>query len=216
MKRSFGPVTVVAVLLGVGLTAAASGQTSVVQYEAIFDATWSEQTHPKDFPPNPHFSGLIGGTHNDQVAFWKEGELATPGIRLMAEAGSKSPLDSEIQAAISAGTAYSLISGGGIGHSPGVVSVEFEISETHPLVALVSMIAPSPDWFVGVSGVSLRENEAWRQEVVVNLDPYDAGTDSGTTYLGPTKRPYRPSRLPTSRTVSRSPVHHHSARSRSG
>ena len=148
MKRSFGPVTVVAVLLGVGLTAAASGQTSVVQYEAIFAATWSEQTHPKDFPPNPHFSGLIGGTHNDQVAFWKEGELATPGIRLMAEAGSKSPLDSEIQAAISAGTAYSLISGGGIGHSPGVVSVEFEISETHPLVALVSMIAPSPDWFV--------------------------------------------------------------------
>ena len=49
---------------------------STAEYVVQFDATWSAQTHPLNFPPNPHFSGLIGGTHNDQVAFWEVGELA--------------------------------------------------------------------------------------------------------------------------------------------
>ena len=45
------------------------------------------------------------------------------------------------------------------------------------------MIAPSPDWFVGVSGVSLLDaaNE-WRQSHVVDLFPYDAGTEDGTEF----------------------------------
>jgi hypothetical protein len=44
------------------------------------------------------------------------------------------------------------------------------------------MVAPSPDWFVGVSGLSLIENGSWVAEKVVQLDPYDAGTDSGVTF----------------------------------
>lgn len=165
------------------LTAAAYAQA--VRYQATFDATWSAATHPQAFPANPHFSGLIGGTHNEQVVFWEEGALASPGIKRMAELGAKSPLDAEVNAAIAAGTAYSLISGGGIGLSPGGVSVEFEIAPAHHQVTLVSMIAPSPDWFVGVGGLSLRDNGRWLQEVVVELDPYDAGTDSGATYSAP-------------------------------
>ena len=44
------------------------------------------------------------------------------------------------------------------------------------------MIAPSPDWFVGVSGLSLYENGEWISQKVVELVPYDAGTDSGVSY----------------------------------
>jgi len=47
------------------------------------------------------------------------------------------------------------------------------------------MIAPSPDWFVGVSRVPLFENDQWVDRVTVEAQPYDAGTDSGTTYLSP-------------------------------
>jgi hypothetical protein len=47
------------------------------------------------------------------------------------------------------------------------------------------MIAPSPDWFVGVSGLCLCEGNAWADSVIVDLFPYDAGTDGGTTYLSP-------------------------------
>ena len=45
------------------------------------------------------------------------------------------------------------------------------------------MIAPSPDWFVGVSGRSLQdESGEWLEELEVTLYPYDAGTDDGATY----------------------------------
>ena len=41
------------------------------------------------------------------------------------------------------------------------------------------MLAPRPDWFVGVDGVSLRENGSWLDSKVVELVVFDAGTDSG-------------------------------------
>ena len=44
------------------------------------------------------------------------------------------------------------------------------------------MVAPSPDWFVGVSGLPLFENGQWVEERRIDLVPWDAGTDSGTTF----------------------------------
>jgi hypothetical protein len=151
-------------------------------YKVTFEADWSEETHPQDFPSNPHFSGLVGATHDQEGRLWKPGELATPGIESMAETGAKSTLLNEVDDLIAEGTARSALSGGGIGVSPGVVSLEFEISQPFPLVSLTSMIAPSPDWFVGVDSLSLRSGGRWLNEVVVELPPYDAGTDSGSTY----------------------------------
>jgi hypothetical protein len=155
------------------------------KYEVTFDAVWSEETHPDDFPPNPHFSGLIGATHNENVTFWEVGELASPGMKNMAETGSKQPLDNEIQAAIDDGTAFKLLSGDGINPSPGSVSLELKVRQSHPLVTLVSMIAPSPDWFIGVNSLNLFENGSFVDEKTVFLYAYDAGTDSGTTYTSP-------------------------------
>jgi hypothetical protein len=103
----------------------------------------------------------------------------------MAERGRTSPLDSEVQAAIAAGTAYSLILGGAIDRVPGEATAEFEIGREHPLVSLVSMVAPSPDWFVGTDSMSLVEGGDWVAEKVVALYPWDAGTDSGPTYAAP-------------------------------
>ena len=154
-------------------------------YTVTFDATWSPATHPTDFPSNAHFSPLVGGTHVQGVRFWEPGGIATEGIQRMAEMGRTSPLDSEVNAAIANGGAQYLLLGGVIGLSPGSVSLDFQISRTHPFVTLVSMIAPSPDWFVGVSALPLLENEQWRDTVRVDLYPYDAGTDDGDTYAAP-------------------------------
>ncbi len=155
-------------------------------FEVTFDAAWSAATHPTDFPSgNPHFSGLIGATHNDTISVWAPGGMATPGVRNMAETGGKSPLNSEIQAMIDAGSAETLISAGGISRSPGSASVQFEASQDFPLLSLTSMIAPSPDWFVGVHDLALFNGGQWINELVISLDPYDAGTDSGPTYVSP-------------------------------
>ena len=129
--------------------------SATARYRVRFNATWSARTHPNDFPSAPHFSGLIGGTHNEEVNFWGPGQNATPGIKSMAETGAQRLLDGEVRDAIRLGTAEHVLAGGGIGRSPGSVSLEFEISQEFPLVTLVSMIAPSPDWFVGVRDLNL-------------------------------------------------------------
>ncbi len=103
----------------------------------------------------------------------------------MAELGAKTPLDDEIERAITNARAEHLLSGGGIARSPGVVSLDFDISLDYPGVSLVSMLAPSPDWFVGVSDLSLLEDGDWIDELVIELDPYDAGTDSGASFDSP-------------------------------
>ena len=47
------------------------------------------------------------------------------------------------------------------------------------------MIAPSPDWFVGVNGVSLCGDSAWVNRLELPLMAQDAGTDSGATFAAP-------------------------------
>jgi hypothetical protein len=154
---------------------------ATARYRVTFEAVWDAATHPTDFPPNPHFSGLIGGTHRGTVSFWQEGGLATEGIRLMAERGRQTPLDIEVDAAIRAGHAQHLLVGSDVPSSPGSTSLEFMVSVDFPLVTLVTMVAPSPDWFVGVSGLNLLESGDWADRTV-DLVPWDAGTDSGASY----------------------------------
>lgn len=162
---------------------AAMGQASA-QYRLTFTATWTAANFPQ-YPPNPHFSGLIGGTHDTGVTFWEVGQLASLGIKNMAELGSKNALTGEVLTAIAAGTARDVISGPGLGAPPASASMTFNVYSTHPLATVVTMIAPSPDWFLGVSGLSLGTYGDWEESVVVDLDPYDAGTDSGVTYTSP-------------------------------
>ncbi len=147
-------------------------------FRVTFDSTWSQTTHPHpngvtSFPSNPHLSGLIGGSHNGNVTFWQNGALASLGIKNMAELGAKTDLQNEVTSAISAGNANAVISGGGIPLSPASVSINsFSMNKEYPLITLTSMIAPSPDWFVGVSGMSLLDGQGnWIPERVVMLYP---------------------------------------------
>ncbi|TRY83942.1 hypothetical protein DNTS_014671 [Danionella cerebrum] len=53
-----------------------------------------------------------------------------------------------------------------------------------PLSLIVKLI-PSPDWFVGLDGLNLCEGGQWKQEMTLDLHPFDAGTDSGFTFSSP-------------------------------
>jgi len=161
-------------------------------YELTFEATWSAVTHPLGFPNSPHFSGLIGATHNTSVSFWEDGSLASPGIKSMAETGSKSTLKTELVVAYNAGLVRGYVEEGGIGRSPGSITISFRVYDSHPLLTLVSMLAPSPDWFVGVTALPLRDANDWIDQIVVDLYTRDAGTDSGVSYTSanqPTQPP---------------------------
>ena len=175
--RALLPLTAIS-LGGGGLTFA----QGVATYTVTFTATWSAATHPSNFPSSPHFSGLIGGTHSSAVSFWATGSTASLGIKNMAELGTKAALRSEVTQAIQARSAEFVLSGGGIGNSPGTRRLTFDVSDDFPLVTLVSMLAPSPDWFVGVHDLSLLEGGEWVDSLTVDLIVYDAGTDSGSSY----------------------------------
>lgn len=163
-------------------TTTTTAPAATARYRVTFEATWSAATHPDRFPSNPHFSPLVGATHDGTIRFWEEGGLASQGIERMAELGATSPLDEIIRDAIAAGSARSLLLGSGIEASPGMASIELELSREHSHLTLVSMIAPSPDWFVGISAENFLESGDWPETISVELHPYDAGTDSGTIY----------------------------------
>lgn len=62
-------------------------------------------------------------------------------------------------------------------------SAEFSVDRTRHLMSFLTMLGPSPDWNVGLSGEDLCTKECgWVQRLETDLIPWDAGTDSGVTY----------------------------------
>ncbi len=163
------------------------------QYKVTFFAEWSAASHPTDYPSNAHFSPLIGNTHNSEGFIWEAGGIATNGIRQMAQSGGTSILTVEIMDLINDSGSESLVIG------PGTLGVDeteiiFEISESHPLFSMTTMIAPSPDWFIGVHDLSLKSAGIWLDELTVDLLPYDAGTRFGDSFtqIGDSTEPREP------------------------
>ena len=161
----------------------AQGNAQSATYRVTFEGKWTTTATATGVavPSGSHFSPLIGAVHNDSVTFWSVGGTASAGIESMAEVGGTSALKAEITAAGS--DASSAIQRSGNIGATATVTVDITLSPTHPLVTLVTMIAPSPDWFVGVSGLSLlnAQNE-WLASHAVDLFPYDAGTEDGTEF----------------------------------
>ena len=149
-------------------------------YTVTFEGNWNLDSTPGGVVGGAHFTTLIGAVHNSGVTFWEPGGMATPGVEGVAETGGTGTFESEIR---NAGAAVkSAVKSGGVS-ATGMRTLEVEFSRTHPLLTLLSMIGPSPDWFVGVSGLSmLDESGAWRSSHEVDLFPYDAGTEDGENF----------------------------------
>ncbi|MCX7554501.1 spondin domain-containing protein [Marinicella sp. S1101] len=156
-------------------------QEYAATYRVTFISEWSSESHPTDFPIGAHFSTWVGATHDSQIQIWSPDELATAGIKDVAEFGFVGTLRSEVISHINNGFAENYLIESDLG-TTGMTNIEFNVSYSHAQVSLVSMIAPSPDWFVGVHGIDLLDNEVWVEEAIYDLQPYDSGTDSGTTY----------------------------------
>ena len=166
----------------VSMAAAAAPQDgSVATYTATINLTWSSTTLPGNFPNGAHMSPPIGATHAADFHFWQPGGIATNGIESMAETGSTSALTNEINAAINAGDALERLRINGF-NVPAVRALTFDVTKEHSAVTLVTMVAPSPDWFVGCDAVSLLQNGVWVDSVTIPLLVWDSGTDSGSNF----------------------------------
>lgn len=153
-----------------------------VIYELTFKSDWNATNFPTNYPTAAHFSGLIGLTHNDQVSLFKRSELATPGVIVVAETGAKGTLANEINTYITNNDADKIVDGGGIPTGSNSVSLSFSANTNYSYFSIVSMVAPSPDWFIGIDSLKLYENGQWKDNLTLDLRVYDAGSDSADTF----------------------------------
>jgi hypothetical protein len=175
--------------------------TAPAEYTVIIKSTWTKATHPFEYPTGAHFSGMIGASHNAKYAIFAVGHRPTPGLEKLSEEGKHSPLDTEIKAAIDQGNALMLFESGGLKNWKDSMVATVRVDAAHPLVSVVNMVAPSPDWFTGASSVNLIENGAWVAHRTLTLPAYDSGGDDGKTYKA-ADRNTNPKK-PTSRAATR-------------
>lgn len=153
-------------------------------YRVTFEATWSAATHA-NFPAGGHFSPLIGLSHGADGLIFQPGQLAGLGIKNVAELGNNAALRTEINTLRGRGAALGLLDGQRPTASPGTLTDTIRLDAQHPRLTVVTMIAPSPDWFAALEGESLLVGGQWVAERTVPALAYDAGTDSGPTFTAP-------------------------------
>lgn len=157
------------------------------EYTVVVKSRWTKAEHPLEYPATAHFSGVIGTNHTADYSIFKIGTPPTPGLENLSEMGKHTPLDAEIKSAIAAGKAGTLFETAALKNFKDSIVTTIKVDDAHPLVSLVMMVAPSPDWFTGVRDVDLRENGAWTASRTLDLLAHDSGGDDGTTYMAPDK-----------------------------
>lgn len=160
---------------------------SIATYDISLTTIWTAAQHTS-VPGSAHWSNLIGATHNIENEFVSIGENASLGIKNVAEFGSNTAITNEINAAISATNADQLLQQGfPFGAQETAAFTNVLVSENFPMITLVSMVAPSPDWFIAVNSENLRSgntavNNGWKGTYTIDVFAYDAGTDNGSNY----------------------------------
>ena len=151
-------------------------------YEVTFGGIWADRFHPnRPVPSGARWSPLIGAVHSSRTSFWEMGETSSPGMERMAEAGTTGILSSEITRQIPHNALSVISASGGPGWGDRRIQIVADLD--NPLITLVSKMDPSPDWFAGVTGLSLLDGLGqWIPGRYFYLVPLDAGTDSGASY----------------------------------
>lgn len=172
---------VAAAALPSSATAACTGAPS---YRVSFNFRWTPATHPDTYEPSAHFSPINVAAHTAAYTMWLPAGYATPSMKDVAETGSTAAMRTSLGAYEAAGH----VSSWGTG-PPGPVppvttetlTVRVNGTSGASLLSGASMLAPSPDWFVGMSRVQLCNGTAWLSTARGGLSLWDAGTDSGAT-----------------------------------
>ncbi|KAJ8408874.1 hypothetical protein AAFF_G00246920 [Aldrovandia affinis] len=180
-----------------GTVCSARGPAS---YILVFMGHWSPQTFPKQCHA---VSDAV--THSGQYQLWGEGAMASPGVRSFVELGVTVDLVKEAREARKGRAVGTMYRTTGILSGTGHSSTELLLQPRNPQLSLMVKVVPSPDWFVGVDSVNLCEGDQWQEEVTLDLQPFDAGTDSGFTFSSPNYPTSPPENI--TRITSQKPCH---------
>lgn len=178
---------IISMLVGCSDMESSNSTPEVGDNEALYTMTITN-LFTGEVPSGAHFTPLTGMVHKTAHSLWQVGQAASAGVIDVAEKGNNSALLSEISTHINSAEALSRsFESSSVFHpdsnSSDVQTVtDILVSATYNRVSLVSMIGPSPDWFVGIDSFVLHENSEFKETATVNLYGYDAGTQDGTTF----------------------------------
>ncbi len=164
-------------IAAVSILASTAAQAVSTMYDVTYTTNWTT-ANDATTPGSAHFSPLIGATHNSSVEFGAVGMSATAGIQQMAETGGTSMLTGEINSTLNANQVISQAGLGAVATTTFTITVDSNFS----MVSLFSMIAPSPDWYIGVRNFDLRSGGNWISSSTQTFTNYDAGTDNGSGF----------------------------------
>lgn len=165
------------------LTKSCTPVTKDVAYDVDFINMWSAVNHPPLYPADAHWSPPVIVSHNEKYQMWAEGELASEGVETVAETGNPSKLQEELDDAKKRIGDVKIGSPQFNRQQQSQTITNVKIDKKHPYLSAISMIAPSPDWFSGFYDiVPVTCDGYWYESFTVVVQPYDAGTDSGTKY----------------------------------
>ncbi|XP_043918261.1 spondin-2 [Protopterus annectens] len=161
----------------------------IAQYSLVFTGKWSRTAFPKQYPvyrPPAQWSSLIAVSHSSDYHMWQEAAYASNGVREFTEKGELWTLMKEVEKAEETmQSVYGFSSTPPISSGTAQSKTEIAAHSRHSLLSFMVRIVPSPDWFVGVDSLDLCKGNQWKEEVSIDLYPYDAGTDSGFTFSSP-------------------------------
>lgn len=170
-------------MLSVLLTASSclADNSEKATYRVTITSNWNEADH-LGLPQNAHFSPIVAVAHNSGFNLLPVGGLATPGLELVAELGRTSSIEGEIDQAKTAGTILnSVITSNQFVLRQEVQTFEIEVSKDHPYISFAAMIAPSPDWMIGLQTLRMYNPSTGFTEGIEARGLYamDAGTERG-------------------------------------
>ena len=152
---------------------------SQASYKMTVTLNW--QSPGFAIPAGAHVTTLIGMIHSKDTSLWKPGRQASKGLEDVAEVGNTTNMNLELDSIIARNKAISKFR-----IAPpvvtGTVVMDFYFDTNYPCISFASMIAPSPDWFMGLHDVNLFQNNKWVDDITLNIMLYDAGTEDGDVF----------------------------------
>jgi hypothetical protein len=169
---------------------------STASYKLIITGTWAAPQHT--IPVTEHFTQFIGLIHGSECNVYKVGTLASKGVEDVAERGNIVVLKREMDSLIMLNKALSKF----FLTIPGIVGKDYatiNVNIKNANISFESMLAPTPDWFVGVDSYNLIQNGKWITDITIPVYGYDAGTEDGDVfgYANPATLPQQPISLMT-------------------
>jgi len=155
-------------------------------FKITFKTDWGRSNligYPKNEPPHTGNFFLI--QHDNNYNLFTVGDFASSGITESSMFGTNGSLIKEAKN-YSYQTSDVLM-------TPGEKTFYIEYDPNNPYFSLATMIAPSADWFTGISKVDMRRIN---KKIKIPLYAYNAGTDYGDQFITFPKHPRGENTIP--------------------